>query len=146
MAVAGSRLDALQRFVDAQRDVYDEALDELRDGHKRTHWIWFVLPQLRGLGRSELAHRYGLADADEARAYLAHPVLGPRLLACVQALLVHRDRTADAMLGSVDAMKLRSCLTLFMQVAPQYPEFAQALQQFYRGEPDTQTLRLLSHG
>lgn len=137
---------ALQRFVDAQWDTYDAALRELRDGHKRTHWMWFVLPQLRGLGQSAMAQRYGLADADEARAYVAHPVLGPRLLDCVRALLSHRTRSAQEILGDIDAMKLRSCLTLFMHVAPHVAEFAQALQQFYQGEKDARTLQLLSRG
>jgi uncharacterized protein (DUF1810 family) len=134
----------LDRFVGAQQDLYADALAELRDGHKRTHWMWFVLPQLRGLGHSAMAERYGLADADEARAYLAHPVLGPRLLECVRALLAHRHASAEDILGSIDAMKLRSCLTLFMEVAPQVPEFAQALDRFYAGKRDTRTLQLLS--
>lgn len=136
----------LERFVDAQRDTFDDALEELRDGRKRTHWMWFVLPQLRGLGHSAMAERYGLADADEAMAFVAHPLLGPRLLDCVRALLAHRMRTAEEILGGIDAMKLRSCLTLFMHVAPEVPEFAQALQQFYKGEEDPRTVQLLSHG
>lgn len=133
----------LDRFVDAQRDTYDEALEELRDGHKRTHWMWFVLPQLRGLGRSAMAERYGLSDADEAIAYAAHPVLGPRLVECVRALLAHRTLTAKEILGSIDAMKLRSCLTLFMHVAPQVPEFSLALRRFHGGQPDARTLQLI---
>lgn len=135
---------ALQRFVDAQRDTYDDALEELRGGRKQSHWMWFVLPQLRGLGRSPMAERYGLADAEEARAYLAHPVLGRRLLECVQAMMGHRGATVEEILGAVDAMKFRSCLTLFMSVAPHVPEFAQALRQFYDGVPDARTLELLS--
>lgn len=133
----------LQRFVEAQQSSYSDALEELGAGRKRTHWMWFVLPQLRGLGRSAMAERYGLADAAEARAYLAHPVLGPRLLECVQAMLLHRAVTADDILGSVDAMKFRSCLTLFMHVAPQVPELRQALQQFFGGVADPRTLELL---
>lgn len=134
----------LQRFVDAQQTAYAEALAELRAGKKRTHWMWFVLPQLRRLGRSAMAERYGLADAEEARAYLAHPVLGPRLLECVRAMLMHRTDDAEQILGAVDAMKFRSCLTLFMQVGPQVPEFPQALQHFFAGVPDPRTLELLS--
>lgn len=134
----------LQRFVDAQRDIYADALAELRAGDKRTHWMWFVFPQLRGLGRSAMAERYGLVDAEEARAYLAHPVLGPRLVECVRAMLMHRTRHAGQILGPIDAMKFRSCLTLFIQVAPQTPEFVQALQQFFSGVPDPRTLELLS--
>lgn len=133
----------LQHFVDAQRDTYADALEELRGGRKQSHWMWFVLPQLRGLGRSPMAERYGLADAEEARAYLAHPVLGRRLLECVRAMMSHRTATAEEILGAVDAMKFRSCLTLFMRVAPQVPEFAQALQQFFDGAPDPRTLQLL---
>ena len=133
----------LQRFVDAQQSSYADALEELHAGRKRTHWMWFVLPQLRGLGHSPMAERYGLADATEARAYLAHPVLGPRLLECVQAMLRHPGATADDILGGVDAMKFRSCLTLFMHVAPHVQEFTQALQQFFGGVADPRTLELL---
>lgn len=135
---------ALQRFIDAQRDTYAGALEELRAGCKRTHWMWFVLPQLRGLGRSAMAERYGLADADEARAYLAHPVLGPRLMACVNAMLGHRTATAEDILGEVDAMKFRSCLTLFMAVAPEEPAFGAALRRFHGGERDPRTMASLA--
>ncbi|WP_313313119.1 DUF1810 domain-containing protein [Pulveribacter sp.] len=134
---------SLERFVQAQARDYAQALAELRAGHKRTHWIWYVLPQLRGLGRSSTAQFYGLADRAEARAYAAHPLLGPRLVQCVQALLAYPQRTAQQMLGEVDAMKLRSCLTLFAEVAPQHPEFAQALQVFFEGRHDPATLQLL---
>jgi uncharacterized protein (DUF1810 family) len=133
----------LDRFVTAQARDYPRALAELRAGRKRTHWIWYVLPQLCDLGRSPMAREYGITDRQEAADYLAHPVLGPRLIECVQALLSHPDKTAVEMLGEVDAMKLRSCLTLFAAVAPHEPYFAQALQVFYRGEHDAQTLRLL---
>jgi len=133
----------LGRFIEAQADRYATALAELRAGAKRTHWIWFILPQLRGLGTSPLADRYGIASLDEARAYLAHPLLGPRLIECVQALLAHRGRSAAAMLGALDALKLRSCLTLFARAAPGEGSFDQALQQFFGGVPDALTLRLL---
>lgn len=106
--------------------------------------MWLVLPQVRGLGRSAMAQRYGLAGADEARAYLAHPVLGPRLVACVEALLTHRHHPAAAILGDIDAIKLRSCLTLFQAVAPAQPAFAQALAAFCEGRPDPRTLQLLN--
>ncbi len=129
--------------MQAQARDYAQALAELRAGHKRTHWIWYVLPQLRGLGRSSTAQFYGLADRAEARAYAAHPVLGPRLVQCVQALLAHPQRTAQQMLGEVDAMKLRSCLTLFAEVAPHQPEFAQALEVLFESRPDPVTLQLL---
>lgn len=134
----------LERFVQAQARDYDQALAELQQGHKRSHWIWYVLPQLRALGRSPMARHYGLADAQEAAAYAAHPVLGPRLVQCVRALLAHPQRSAVQMLGETDAMKLRSCLTLFARVAPHEPVFGQALQVFYGGEPDPATLGLLS--
>ena len=133
----------LSRFVQAQHGCYDQALAELRSGRKRTHWIWYILPQLRELGRSAMAREYGIQGLDEAVAYLAHPVLGPRLLACVQALLTHRDRAATEILGDVDAMKFRSCLTLFHAAAPEVPCFADALRVFYRGMPDSETLRVL---
>lgn len=135
---------SLERFVQAQQDHYAQALAELRAGHKRTHWIWYVLPQLRALGRSSMAQRYGIADRSEAVNYLEHPLLGPRLVACVEAILAHPERTAADMLGEVDAMKLRSCLTLFAQVSTTQRCFADALEVFYGAEPDRQTLRLLN--
>lgn len=134
---------ALERFVLAQQRDYVRALAELQLGRKTTHWIWYVLPQLRGLGRSAMAWEYGLDGRNEAMAYAAHPLLGPRLLQCVQALLQHEDRSAAQILGEVDALKLRSCLTLFAEVAPHEPCFAQALQRFYGGQVDPATLRLL---
>ena len=135
--------ETLQRFVDAQARDYDRALAELIAGQKRTHWIWYVLPQLRELGRSDMAREYGIRDRAEAEAYIAHPILGPRLVACVEAVLRHRGRSAAEMLGPVDAIKFRSCLTLFAAVAPQEPCFAAALDAFYGGQPDRETLRLL---
>lgn len=134
---------ALERFVLAQQRDYVRALAELQLGRKTTHWIWYVLPQLRGLGRSAMAWEYGLDGRGEAMAYAAHPLLGPRLLQCVQALLQHEDRSAAQILGEVDALKLRSCLTLFAEVAPHEACFAQALQRFYGGQADPATLRLL---
>lgn len=134
---------ALQRFVDAQRDSYAQALAELRAGRKRGHWIWYVLPQLHGLGRSALSQEYGIAGAAEATAYLAHPLLGPRLRECVQALLEHADRPAASLLGELDALKLRSCLTLFASVSPPDSLFQRALDGFFDGAGDPTTLRLL---
>lgn len=134
----------LARFVAAQEDVYAAALAELRQGQKRTHWMWFVLPQLRGLGHSAMATRYGIGSRGEAASYLAHPVLGPRLVACVEALLAHEGRSAREMLGDTDAMKLRSCVTLFAEVAGPESVFADALARFFAGEPDSATLRLLA--
>lgn len=131
--------EGLQRFVDAQAPVREAVREELARGAKRTHWMWFVFPQLRGLGASAMSWRYGLAGADEARAYLDHPVLGPRLREDVAALLRHEGLTAHQILGSPDDLKLRSCLTLFAHVAPEEPLFAQALARFYDGRPDPAT-------
>lgn len=135
-------MDTLDRFIRAQDDLYEQALAELRAGRKTSHWIWFVLPQLRGLGRSSTAQEYGIADRAEAEAYLAHPVLGARLRECVQAMLAHADRPAARILGDVDAMKFRSCLTLFDAVSTD-ALFHQALEAFYGGERDAATIALL---
>ena len=134
----------LSRFIDAQAPIYADALAELRAGRKYTHWIWFILPQLRGLGHSHDATYYGLENAAEAAAYLAHPVLGARLRECVTAILTHKDKTAHTILGAPDDLKFRSCLTLFRAVAaPDDPLWQDALDQFYAGQPDAATLRLL---
>jgi len=135
--------DPLDRFVVAQDRDYAKALAELSAGRKRTHWIWYVLPQLRELGRSHTAREYGIAGRSEAARYYAHPVLGPRLVECVNAILRHSDRSVVDILGEIDAMKFRSCLTLFAEVAPTEPVFAMALATFYEGSPDHETLRLL---
>ncbi|GLO47224.1 DUF1810 domain-containing protein [Pseudomonas putida] len=134
----------LERFVEAQNRVYDQVMQELQAGRKRSHWMWYVFPQLDGLGHSAMAERYALAGIDEARAYLDHPLLGPRLEACVTALLQHGDKSAREILGSPDHLKLRSCLTLFARAAPDNPLFQFALVQFYDGEPDALTLAMLS--
>jgi uncharacterized protein (DUF1810 family) len=135
--------DPLERFVLAQEHQYPRALAELQAGRKTTHWIWYVLPQLRGLGHSPVAQQYGLAGRAEAEAFAAHPLLGPRLVRCVQAMLGHHQRSAVQILGTVDAMKFRSCLTLFAEVAPNETGFRQALDRFYDGAPDPATLQLL---
>lgn len=135
--------DPLDRFVQAQVRDYAQALQELKDGRKSTHWIWYVLPQLRDLGRSQMAREYGIADRSEAVAYIAHPLLGARLVECVDALLAHAGRRPEDILGEVDALKFRSCLTLFAEVAPDQPCFRAALAVFYDGQPDGETLRLL---
>ena len=135
----------LDRFVDAQDagGTYDTALAELRAGHKRSHWMWFVLPQLAGLGRSGMAQRYAIADLAEARAYLAHPVLGPRLLDCARALTALDTTDPVAVLGSVDAQKLRSSMTLFAHADPDQPLFPAVLDRFFAGaEDDATTSRL----
>jgi uncharacterized protein (DUF1810 family) len=135
----------LARFVEAQERDYEVALSELEAGRKRTHWIWYVLPQLRGLGTSRMSQAYGIASLAEARAYLAHPVLGSRLRQCVEVLnALPGTSSAAEILGAIDAMKLRSCLTLFNEVeGPQSP-FAEALGRFFRGDSDPRTLELLA--
>ena len=135
-------MPALDRFVRAQETTWDDALAELRAGAKRSHWMWFVFPQLAGLGHSSTARHYAIADRAEAREYLAQPVLGPRLIEATRALLAHRDHAPEAILGPIDAMKLRSCLTLF-EAAQGDPVFAEALEAFYAGERDPMTLALL---
>lgn len=136
----------LQRFVDAQQLQYQQALAELRSGRKRTHWMWFIFPQLQGLGRSAMAQRYAISGRAEAEAYLQHPLLGPRLLACTEAMLGHHRNSAQQILGSPDDLKFHSCMTLFAHVAPDSAQFEQALQAFFDGHPDPATLRLLSSG
>jgi len=136
-------MGSLQRFLDAQAPVYDDVLAELRAGRKQSHWMWFIFPQLRGLGHSAMAQRYGIAGRAEALAYLQHPVLGARLKECMALLLAHQDLSADDILGDIDAMKLRSCATLFAAVAPQEPVFAQVLEQLYFGRRCHRTLALL---
>ena len=132
----------LSRFLDAQEPVYAHALAELQAGQKRTHWIWFVLPQLRGLGHSSNATYYGIENAEEAAAYLTHPVLGARLRESVVAILAHREKTAREILGVPDDQKFRSCLTLFREVAsPDDCLWQDALDQFFAGQPDDTTLR-----
>jgi uncharacterized protein (DUF1810 family) len=132
----------LERFVSAQAPVIATVREELRAGRKRSHWMWFVFPQLRGLGLSSTARHYGIASLDEARAYLAHPVLGPRLRECCTLLLAVPERSAHEILGSPDDLKLRSCLTLFMLAAPAETVFRQGLERFYGGHPDPKTLAL----
>lgn len=136
-------MESLQRFLDAQAPVYEDVLAELRAGCKTSHWMWFVFPQLRGLGHSAMAQHYGLAGRAEALAYAQHPVLGARLKESMGLLLAHRGHSAEDILGEIDAMKLRSCATLFAQVAPGEPVFAQVLAQFFCGRPDARTLTLL---
>lgn len=133
----------LERFVIAQQRDYPRALGELKAGQKRSHWIWYVFPQLRGLGRSEMAQRYGLADLTEARAYLAHPVLGPRLQECARALLTHSGRSARQIMGTPDDLKLRSSMTLFHAADPGQPLYSEVLLAFYGGEVDLATLKRL---
>jgi len=135
----------LRRFVDAQdqANTYEHALGELRAGRKRSHWIWFVFPQIAGLGHSPMARTYAITSLAEAGAYLDHPVLGPRLLECARALLAVTDGSAVEILGEVDAVKLRSSMTLFAAASPGEPLFREVLDRFYGGEEDPATVRLL---
>lgn len=136
----------LARFVDAQAQVYRQVVDELIDGRKRTHWMWFIFPQLTGLGHSVMAQRYAIHDLDQARRYLADPILGSRLRHDVQVMTRHKGKSALEILGSPDDLKFRSCLTLFGQAALDDDDrllFAKALNQFYSGKTDPRTLELL---
>ena len=129
----------LQRFVAAQRDSYDAAVAELRGGRKTSHWMWFVFPQIAGLGRSPTARMYAITSVAEARAYLAHPVLGPRLLECASILTALPGRTAEQVFGGIDAMKLRSSMTLFLHADPGEQVFRQVLEQYFGGTADPAT-------
>ncbi len=134
----------LERFVEAQAETFDEALSELRDGAKRSHWMWFVFPQIAGLGQSAMSRRYAIRSLAEAKAYLEHPLLGARLRQSVAAILAWAGkRDAVAILGSIDAMKLHSSLTLFAAAAPDEERFAQALAAFF-GSSDSATIGLLA--
>lgn len=129
----------LERFLEAQQDTYEQALAELRAGRKTTHWIWYVFPQVPGLGYSPMSQRFAIASLQEAQEYAAHPVLGARLVECASAVLSHRDSSAREIMGSPDDLKLRSSMTLFAIAAPDQPVFRQVLDTFYGGETDPHT-------
>lgn len=129
----------LDPFLVEQRDVYDAVLEELRRGRKTSHWMWFIFPQVAGLGYSYMSQRFAIGSLDEAREYLAHPVLGARLRECAGIVLETKGRTAEQIFGSIDAMKLRSCMTLFHRAAPEEPVFTQVLDRFYSGLADEAT-------
>ena len=135
----------LERFVSAQETggSYDRAVQELRRGHKRSHWIWWVFPQIAGLGQSPTSREYAVRGLDEAQAYLAHPVLGQRLREAAEALLAAAGDDPQAILGGIDATKVRSCMTLFAAADPDEPLFGQVLDRFYGGKPDPLTQRLM---
>ena len=141
MLLSGDPYD-LDRFVRAQSTEYDRAISELRDGRKQTHWMWYVFPQIDGLGTSPMAHRYSIKSADEARAYLDHPVLGPRLRECVAVVNDIVGRSAFEIFGSPDDLKLHSCATLFGRVSEE-DAFDQLLRKYFEGEPDSETLSRL---
>lgn len=136
--------DSLDRFVQAQDPVYATVREELAAGRRRSHWMWFVFPQLRGLGRSPMAHHFGLADLEEATAYWNHPVLGARLRECIDLVLAVPDRPALEIFGHPDDLKFRSCLTLFEAVEPDDFRFDRALARFCDGDRDALTLELLA--
>jgi uncharacterized protein (DUF1810 family) len=133
----------LDRFVQAQADDYERALAEIAAGRKLSHWMWYIFPQLVGLGTSHLANRYAVRSLDEARAYLAHPLLGPRLTACAEAAVSVEGKTANDIFGFPDDLKLRSSATLFALVSPPGSAFERVLAKFYRGQWDERTLELL---
>ena len=134
----------LRRFVEAQERVYDDVMRELRAGSKQGHWMWFVFPQLRGLGQSAMAQKYGIATLAEAKAYLDHELLGPRLEECVRSVTAVQRKSAHEIFGYPDDMKFRSCMTLFAQVAPAGSVFDEALNLHFSGEADQRTLDLIA--
>ena len=133
----------LQRFVAAQEHSYESAKSEVRNGLKESHWMWYIFPQIGGLGRSSTAQSYSISGAAEAKAYLAHPTLGARLIELCKILLEVNDRSANDIFGSTDAIKLRSSMTLFAEVSGK-PIFKQVLEKYYKGQPDPKTIRLLA--
>ena len=137
-------MEGLERFVAAQDPVWPRVVAELAAGKKRSHWMWFVFPQIEGLGSSAMSQRYALPSLDEARAYLAHPVLGARLRQVTDLMLGHAGPPAEAILGGIDAVKFRSSMTLFRAAAPGEARFQAALDAFHAGEPDPRTLALLA--
>jgi uncharacterized protein (DUF1810 family) len=133
----------LQRFVDAQSSVFEQVISELRQGRKRGHWMWFIFPQISGLGHSAMAARFAISSRQEAEAYLNHPILGPRLRECTRLLTLVEGRSIEEILGSPDDLKFRSSLTLFARVTPDNRIFQDALDKFYGGEYDALTLERL---
>ncbi len=136
----------LARFVAAQQGVYDRALAEIKSGRKSSHWMWFIFPQIAGLGYSTISRQYAIESLSEAWAFLKHPLLGPRLVEITEAVLALQGQTAHQIFGSPDDLKLRSCATLFAEVSPAASVFHQLLEKYYDGEPDRRTLTLLKTG
>ena len=137
-------INALERFVKAQTNTYEVAMNEIKNGRKRTHWMWFIFPQLRGLGMSSISRYYGLENFDEAKAYLAHPVLSARLYELCGELLKHKDKTALEIFGDIDEMKLKSSMTLFALTSEDYTIFDQVLEQFFDGQMDELTIKTIN--
>ncbi len=134
----------LSRFLEAQKNSYDTALREIKAGRKRTHWMWYIFPQIRGLGYSAMANHYAIRNLDEALEYVQHPVLGLRLIEISEALLALDESDPRRVMGPPDDLKLRSCMTLFQCAAPDQPVFGKVLDKFYGGRPDGRTLEILS--
>jgi uncharacterized protein (DUF1810 family) len=134
----------LIRFLEAQNQVYLKALSEIKNGKKNTHWMWYIFPQIKGLGSSETAHYYGIKDLNEAAAYLQHPILGKHLVEISEELLNLNGKTATQLFGTPDDMKLRSCVTLFANVKNANPVFQKVLEKYFNGTPDELTLQLLN--
>ena len=139
-----SRYD-LKRFIDAQYNSYETALSEIRAGRKLSHWMWYIFPQIKGLGRSSMSEYYGLLGIHEAQANLADSILRIRLLEISNAVLMHKDKSAEEIFGGIDAKKLRSSMTLFMAADPSIPVFYDVLKQFFNGKPDHRTIWLLEN-
>jgi uncharacterized protein (DUF1810 family) len=142
-ADSGNDPHDLARFVEAQAGDYDRALSEIRSGRKRSHWMWYIFPQIDGLGYSSMSRRYAIKSVAEARAYLDHRLLGPRLVACAEAALGVEGRSAHAIFGSPDDLKFQSCATLFASVSPPDSVFSRALDKYFQGERDDKTLQIL---
>jgi uncharacterized protein (DUF1810 family) len=137
-------INSLERFVKAQELAYPIALQDIKKGKKRSHWMWYIFPQLRGLGMSSMAHKYGIVDLDEAKAYLEHPVLSARLYELCGELLKHKDKSAYDIFGDIDAMKLKSSMTLFALTSKEHTIFDEVLEFFFDGERDAITLKLIN--
>lgn len=135
----------LQRFVDAQISVFDDVYSELRDGQKTGHWMWFIFPQIQGLGKSEMARQFAISSLAEAEAYLAHPILGPRLRECASLVASLNNSSAEDVFGGIDSVKLRSSITLFAQATPDNKIFLDVLEKYFEGEFDKLTLELLQN-
>ena len=133
----------ISRFLSAQQNIYTHVLKELQNGNKTTHWMWFIFPQIEGLGNSQTAKYYSITTIEEAKEYLMHPILGKRLLECTNIIAGIENKTADEIFGSIDTMKLRSCMTLFNFIAPEQKVFADVLKKYFNGEEDELTLSIL---
>lgn len=135
--------NSLNRFLRAQGYIYDGILKEIKSGKKKSHWMWFIFPQLRGLGQSSMSVFYGIKDLEEAKAYLEHPILGQRLIECMEVLLCHKDKSAQEIFGGIDEKKLCSCITLFSLADKENEIFKSVLEQFFGGAQDEETKRIL---